>query len=103
MIELGGRASRGEVWCVAFVSLVPLLPFVTKAVSVDAPVFIAVANQIIAHPLDPFGFQMIWDPTSPDAWLFNRNPPLLSYYLALWIRLLGESDIVPGLTAWEER
>jgi hypothetical protein len=92
MIGAGGRASRGEVWWVALFALVPLLPFVTKAVSIDAPVFIAVAHQINAHPLDPFGFQMIWDPTSPNAWLFNRNPPLLSYYLAPWIRLFGDVD-----------
>jgi len=92
MIESGGRATRTEVWLVALCAVVPLLPFVTRAVSIDAPVFIAVARQIIAQPLDPFGFQMIWDPTSPDAWVFNRNPPLVSYYLALWIRLFGEVD-----------
>jgi 4-amino-4-deoxy-L-arabinose transferase-like glycosyltransferase len=92
MIDAGGRAARGEVWLVALFSVVPLLPFVTKAVSIDAPVFISVAHQIIAHPLDPFGFQMIWDPTSPDAWVFNRNPPLVSYYLVPWILLFGEVD-----------
>jgi 4-amino-4-deoxy-L-arabinose transferase-like glycosyltransferase len=92
VIESGRRASRAEIWLVGLFAVVPLLPFVSKAVSIDAPVFIAVANQILAHPLDPFGFQMIWDPTSPDAWVFNRNPPLLSYYLALWIALFGEVD-----------
>jgi 4-amino-4-deoxy-L-arabinose transferase-like glycosyltransferase len=92
MNAAAARATRGEVWLVAFFAVVPLLPFVTKAVSIDAPVFIAVAKQILAHPLDPFGFQMIWDPTSPDAWVFNRNPPLLSYYLALWIAVFGEVD-----------
>jgi 4-amino-4-deoxy-L-arabinose transferase-like glycosyltransferase len=85
-------ARRREVWIAALLSVVPLLPFVTKAVSVDAPVFIGVAHQIVAHPLDPFGFQMIWDPTSPDVWTMNRNPPLLSYYLAPWLALFGEVD-----------
>jgi 4-amino-4-deoxy-L-arabinose transferase-like glycosyltransferase len=92
VIESGRRAMRGEVWLVALFAVVPLLPFVPKAVSIDAPVFVAVANQILAHPFDPFGFQMVWDPTSPDAWAFNRNPPLLSYYLALWIAVFGEVD-----------
>jgi 4-amino-4-deoxy-L-arabinose transferase-like glycosyltransferase len=94
MIDADGRASRREVWLVALWSVVPLLPFLTKAVSIDAPVFLAVARQIIAHPLDPFGFQMIWDPTSPNVWVFNRNPPLVSYYLALWISRFGEVDTV---------
>lgn len=94
MFDADGRASRREVWLVALWSVVPLLPFLTKAVSIDAPVFLAVARQIAAHPLDPFGFQMIWDPTSPDVWVFNRNPPLVSYYLALWISLFGEVDTV---------
>ena len=64
------------------------------AVSIDAPVFVAVARQIVAAPADPFGFQMIWDPTSPDTAVFNRNPPLLSYWLAPWIALFGERETV---------
>jgi 4-amino-4-deoxy-L-arabinose transferase-like glycosyltransferase len=87
-----GRASRSEVVAVALFAVVPLLPFLPKAFSIDAPVFIAVAEQILAHPLDPFGFQMIWDPTSPDVWVFNRNPPLVSYYLAPWIALFGPAE-----------
>jgi len=83
---------RWEGWLVALWCVVPLVPFVGKAVSIDGPVFLGVAHQILTHPLDPYGFQMIWDPTSPDVWVFNRNPPLLSYYLAGWIRLFGESD-----------
>jgi 4-amino-4-deoxy-L-arabinose transferase-like glycosyltransferase len=92
VIESGRRATPAEIWLVGLCAVVPLLPFVPKAISIDAPVFVAVANQILAHPFDPFGFQMVWDPTSPDAWAFNRNPPLLSYYLAMWIAVFGEVD-----------
>ena len=92
MSQPASAPARWEVWLVALWCVAPLVPFVGKAVSIDAPVFVAVAHQILAHPLDPYGFQMVWDPTSPDAWVFNRNPPLLSYYLAGWIRLFGESD-----------
>jgi len=84
--------ARREVGWVALWCVVLLVPFVGKAISIDAPVFVAVAHQILVHPLDPYGFQMVWDPTSPNAWVFNRNPPLLSYYLAGWIGLFGESD-----------
>jgi 4-amino-4-deoxy-L-arabinose transferase-like glycosyltransferase len=87
-----GAAPRREVAILAALTVLPLLPFLPTAISIDAPVFVAVAHQIVASPLDPFGFQMIWDPTSPDAAVFNRNPPLLSYWIAPWIALLGERD-----------
>jgi 4-amino-4-deoxy-L-arabinose transferase-like glycosyltransferase len=35
---------------------------------------------------------MVWDSSSPNAWQFNRNPPLFSYWLAVWIALLGERE-----------
>ncbi len=87
-------AARREAWGIGALACLPLLPFLGKAVSVDAPVFVAVARQILRDPTDPFGFDMIWDPTAAEAAVFNRNPPLLSYYLALWMGLFGESDLV---------
>jgi 4-amino-4-deoxy-L-arabinose transferase-like glycosyltransferase len=86
-------SSRARAALVAL-TLLPLLPFLSAAVSIDAPVFLAVARQIVAHPLDPFGFDMIWDPTSPHVARFNQNPPLLSYYLAPWIAAFGEREAV---------
>jgi 4-amino-4-deoxy-L-arabinose transferase-like glycosyltransferase len=83
---------RREALVLAALALLPLLPFLGAAISIDAPVFVAVARRIAAAPLDPFGFQMIWDPTSPEVAQMNRNPPLLSYWLAPWIAWLGESD-----------
>jgi hypothetical protein len=69
--------ARGALWLAAL-TVLPLLPFLGKAVSIDAPVFVAVANQIVESPADPFGFQMIWDSSSPNTHEFNRNPPLVS-------------------------
>jgi hypothetical protein len=86
-------AGRREELAVAALAVVPLLPFLGAAVSLDAPVFLAVARQVLAAPADPFGFEMIWDPVSPDAAVFNLNPPLLSYYLAPWIALFGEREV----------
>ncbi len=85
---------RKQGFALAALTLLPLLPFLPSAISIDAPVFVAVARQILEAPADPFGFQMIWDPTSPDAASFNRNPPLLSYWLALFMAWLGEKDWV---------
>ena len=85
---------RREALALAALALLPLLPFLPTAISIDAPVFVAVARRILEAPADPFGFQMIWDPTSPEAASFNRNPPLLSYWIAPWMAWLGEKDLV---------
>lgn len=92
-----GPAPRRE--CVALAALVvlPQLPFLGAAVSLDGPVFLAVARRILEDPLDPFGFEMLWDPSSAQAAVFDRNPPLVSYYLAAWMAAFGESE--PALHA----
>ena len=87
-----GPAPRREIIAVAALTIVPLLPFLSAAFSLDAPVFMAVTRQILAHPVDPFGFDMIWDPTAPQVAIFNRNPPLLSYYLAPFVAAFGERE-----------
>lgn len=79
-------------WLVAALATLPLLPFLDAAVSIDAPVFVAVAERIAEHPLDPFGFELVWDPTSPRVYEFNHNPPLLSYWLAPVVALLGARE-----------
>jgi 4-amino-4-deoxy-L-arabinose transferase-like glycosyltransferase len=85
---------RREVLGVGALTLLLLLPFLGKAVSLDAPLFLAVANRIVESPIDPMGFDMFWDSTSLHMYVFNRNPPLLSYYLASWIALFGEREMV---------
>jgi hypothetical protein len=90
----GARPPLRESLLLAALVLAPLLLLLDAAVAIDAPVFVAVARQIVQAPADPFGFQMIWDPTSPDTAVFNRNPPLLSYWLSLWIALFGERETV---------
>ena len=90
----GPASGRREAWILAALVLLPLLPFLPDAISIDAPVFVAVARRIAVAPADPFGFAMIWDPTSPATAAFNRNPPLLSYWLAPWIAVFGERDFL---------
>ncbi len=85
-------APARELALVAALALLPQLPFLGTAVSLDGPVFLAVARRILEAPLDPFGFEMLWDPTSTSAAAFNRNPPLVSYYLAAWMGCAGGSE-----------
>ena len=90
--------SQQRLALAALVAL-PLALFVNAAVAIDAPVFVAVARQLVAHPFDPFGFDMIWDPTSPHVWEFNLNPPLYSYVLALPLALFGEWELALHLAS----
>ncbi|HJO22876.1 MAG TPA: glycosyltransferase family 39 protein [Myxococcota bacterium] len=93
-VHAARAAPRREALGVAALAVVPLLFFLDKAFSLDSPVFVAVARQIAAAPLDPFGFEMFWDETSLAVSEFNRNPPLLSYWLAPWLALFGEREWV---------
>jgi 4-amino-4-deoxy-L-arabinose transferase-like glycosyltransferase len=90
-------ARRREALVLAALVVLPLLPFLDAAVSIDAPVFIAVAERIAQAPGDPYGFDMVWDPTSPHVYDFNRNPPLVSYWLAPWIAVFGPREWVMHL------
>ena len=47
-------ASRREILAVAALTVLPLLPFLSAAFSIDAPVFVAVARQIVG--LCPEGY-----------------------------------------------
>lgn len=72
--------------------LVCLLPFSGKAFHADDPLFIRAAQQITRHPLDPFGFRIIWYPFEMPMSRVTQNPPLASYYMALVASAAGWSE-----------
>jgi hypothetical protein len=37
-----------------------LLPFVGKSFNIDDPLFVWTAKQIVRHPIDPYGFPVVW-------------------------------------------
>jgi hypothetical protein len=70
-------------WMVLVATLVILAPFVTRAMTMDDPLFIWTAQHLQQHPTDPFGFSVNWFGV-PQSMLLNvQNPPLASYWLAL--------------------
>lgn len=74
-------------------SLLLLLPFLSKAVHIDDPVVLAASERILADPLDPFGGDFDWFGYRLPFWQVTTNPPLLSYYLAPWVSLFGYQEI----------
>src|SRR5262245_35770851 len=75
-----------------FVAIACLAPFARKAIHVDDPVYLWVAQQVQSHPLDFFGFQTHWHVARTAMHRVNKNPPLVSYCWAL----------VAGLAGWSE-
>src|SRR6266404_5213356 len=69
-----------------------LAPFSGKAFHVDDTLFIWAAKQITKQPLNPYGFELIWDMTRVPMSEVTQNPPLASYYAALVGELAGWSE-----------
>lgn len=74
------------------VTLLILLPFSGKAFNVDDTLFLFAAKQIVTHPLDPYGFEVVWNTTVERMSDVTENPPLTSYYAALVGRVAGWSE-----------
>ena len=68
----------------AGLTLICLLPFIGKPFNIDDPLFVWVAQQVVHHPLDPYGFQLNWSDTAMPMSEITKNPPLASYYAALF-------------------
>ncbi|GFE62163.1 glycosyltransferase family 39 protein [Geobacter sp. AOG2] len=69
-----------------------LIPFANKAFNIDEPLFIWVAKQIQAHPLDFYGFKINWYGTEMDAARIIKNPPFASYYASFAGTLAGWNE-----------
>jgi len=70
-----------------------LAVFLGKAFHIDDPLFLWTARQISAAPGDFFGFELNWLGHQAPMPTAMMNPPLVSYYLAAAMRVLGSSEI----------
>lgn len=68
-----------------------LLLWVAKPVHVDDVVFLRITDQILAHPLDPYGFAYNWFGLNQPIIDIHRIPPLQNYFLALGRLVSGSS------------
>ncbi len=75
------------------VTIISLAPFAAKAFNIDEPLFIWVAKHIQSHPLDFYGFRINWYGTDMDAARIIKNPPLVSYYIALVAAFSGWNEL----------
>jgi hypothetical protein len=91
--ELARPALTG-MWWVLVVALGVQIAFIQKPFHVDDTVVLHIARQILMRPLNPLSGEMDWDGTVKPTFHVTTNPPLLSYYLALWMLVGGEREWV---------
>ena len=84
--------ARRSYMLVALATILCLVPFSGKAFHVDDTLFLFAAQQIVKHPLDPYGFQLVWNTTLERMADITKNPPLACYYGAGVGRLAGWSE-----------
>lgn len=88
------KRRTASFFIIAFVVFICLLPFANRAFNIDDPLFIWTAKQIQIHPADFYGFQVNWYGTEMPMYEIQKNPPLVSYYIALIMSLFGSGEIV---------
>lgn len=89
---LGWWTSSYSYASLAFLTVACLLPFSDRAFHVDDTLFVLAARQISQHPLDPYGFSLIWNTSLERMADITKNPPLACYFLAAVGRIAGWSE-----------
>lgn len=85
--------NRHPYWTLTLLVLAALVPFLTKPFNIDDPLFIWAAQQIHAHPGNPYGFDVNWYGWQLPMSQVTKNPPLACYYLALAGLISGWSEV----------
>lgn len=86
------RSSSYSYVLLGVLTLASLLPFSGRAFHVDDTLFVMAARQISRHPLDPYGFSLVWDTNLERMADVTKNPPLASYYEAAVGQVAGWSE-----------
>ncbi len=94
MLPVATRPLRTSLVILAtvIVPLVCLSPFVSKPFHMDDLTYLWPARQIHQHPLDFYGFTANWYGVEAPMSQMNKNPPLVSYFIALAAVFLGWSE-----------
>ena len=86
------RVERKELLALGAVVTGCLLPFVGKPLHIDDPMFVWAAERVLVAPLDFYGFDVNWYGAFAPMYEVNKNPPLLSFWLALVGAVAGTGE-----------
>jgi 4-amino-4-deoxy-L-arabinose transferase-like glycosyltransferase len=84
---------KKQMFFLGLATVLALIPFLTKPIHIDDPLFIWVAERIITNPWDFFGFDVNWYGHEASMAEVNKNPPLSSYFIAICATIFGWSEI----------
>ena len=88
------REARTGPWTVALLAAVALSALnAVKPMHIDDPFTFRVAEQIVAHPTDPYGFTINWMQW-PQPVIEELTPPVLPYWIAPALWLFGEAPVL---------
>lgn len=93
------RLDKADWYLLLFIAVVGGLLNMAKPMVVDDAPYLAHAIQIAQHPLDPFGYTFttsFW----PENGLLMPAPPVFATYLAIGVKLLGDSPALLKLWVW---
>lgn len=95
-------SNAGSSWVILGVGLALGLVNSFRPMHIDDTVYIAIAKQIAVEPLNPYGSKLNWIHVPEPTFSYSTNPPLFSYYLAIWMVIFGDSDFVLhlGMAPW---
>ncbi len=88
---LPGSTLRDSIILV-IVTLACLLPFINKAFNIDDPMYLWAAEHILKHPFDFYGFSVNWEGYSMPMPVVMKNPPGVSYFIALASLVTGATE-----------
>lgn len=86
-------------WFLVALTCACLLPFLGEAFHIDDTLFLWAAKQIAQHPLNPYGFSVVWYGTAMPMSEVTKNPPLAAYFLAFVGSCAGWSEHVLHLAS----
>jgi len=77
------RGRSGQPWIAVILAAMVLLPFLGKAYTIDDPVFLREAQNVLLNPLHPSAFEMVWaSERHLRASEFLPGGPVAAYVLA---------------------
>src|ERR1700761_9551444 len=81
--------SARQVWFLIVLTLGCLVPFLSKPVHMDDPLFIWTARHIQKEPFNFYNFNINWYGVPDPIYTITQNPPLTSYYMAIVGSIFG--------------
>jgi hypothetical protein len=93
------RAVLSSAWPALLLAFGCLLPFLNKAFLIDDPYFLAMARQIVKHPLHPMDFEICWNLVDrcTKAYEWTGGNVLMGYVLVPTV-LSGSPEWIAHLT-----